>query len=177
MKKKLLAFKMILFFLLFFNSNIAKAMITQSTKIEILNKNPNQIYAFMFGLNKEIYTGWHPEHLDFKIIKQTPDTLGSIFYFHEKLDNLKIKYNWEVTLLEPNHKIVMTAKYFIPIHLILIFDKTEKGTLVTHDLQIGTEKEGILDWFISKFIFTKRKKQSQDRHAVEEFKNLEKLII
>ncbi len=155
------------------------AMTNHITKIEVLGKKLYQIYEFMFGLNKEKYISWHPtEHKDFRIVKETKDTLGSVFFFHEKMDKLTVKYNWEVFELATNHKIVMKAQYFIPLYLILTFDETPNGTLVTHELQIGFKKKitGLTDWFLLKFIFTKGKQQSNHRHANEEFKNLENLI-
>ncbi len=149
-------------------------MTNHITKIEVLGKTPNQLYDFMFGLDKAQYIRWHPkEHKDFRIVKETEGIIGSVFFYHEQIDNITVKYNWEVIELVENHKIVMKAHYFIPIFLILILDKTLNGTLVTHDLQIGKGK--ILDFFIRNFIFTKTKQMSLTRHAHEEFKNLEKL--
>jgi hypothetical protein len=153
-------------------------MTNHFTEIEILGKEPKQIYDFMFSLDKAKYISWHPtEHIDYRIVKETKDILGSVFFFHEKMDNVTVKYNWELIELVENHKIVMKAQYFIPIYLILIFDKTPNGTLVTHDLQIGKELEsGVFDFFIRNFIFTKSKQYALTRHANEEFKNLEQLL-
>ena len=69
-------------FLITLNANAMKNFIT---KIEVLNKEPNKIYNFMFELDKQKYIAWHPtEHKDFKVIKQnyfvgikTPWTLES----------------------------------------------------------------------------------------------------
>jgi hypothetical protein len=157
----------------------AQSMTNHVTKIEILGKNPKQIYDFMFSLDKAKYIAWHPtEHKDFKIIKETKDTVGSVFFFNEKMDKLKVKYNWEVVELIENHRIVMKAQYFIPLYLILTFDETPNGTLVTHELKIGFKKKiiGLTDWFLLTFVFGKNKQQSNHRHANEEFKNLETLI-
>lgn len=113
----------------------------------------------------------------FKVAKQTLDTVGAIFFFNEKMDNIKVKYIWEVKEIIANRQIVMKAKYFIPIYLRLTFDTTPNSTLVTHTLQVGNNpKSKIFDWFITTFIFTKSKQNSQDRHAVQEFKNREQLI-
>ena len=165
----------IVFLLATFN---AQSMTNHVTKIEILGKKPQQVYDFMFSLNKAKYTAWHPEHKDFKIIKETKDTLGSIFFFSEKMDKLKVKYNWEVVELVKNRRIVMKARYFVPIYLTLNFEETPNGTLVTHNLAIGFKKKitGISDWFLLNFIFTKSKQLSNRRHAEEEFKNLEHLL-
>jgi hypothetical protein len=156
----------------------AQAMTNHLTKIEILGKEPKQIYDFMFSLDKAKYISWHPtEHVDYRIVKETKEILGSIFFFHEKMDNVTVKYNWELIELVENQKIVIKAQFFIPIYLILIFDKTPNGTLVTHDLQIGKElKSSAFDFFIRNFIFTKSKQHSLTRHANEEFKNLEQLL-
>ena len=153
-------------------------MTNHITKIEILGKKPNQIFDFMLSLNKEKYLNWHPEHKDFAVINQTENKLGTVFYFHEKMDKLTVKYKWEVVEFTQNHKVVMKAKYFIPIYLTLTFDETENGTLVTHDIQLGYKKKtiGIIDWVIKSFVFTKSKVFSNERHAIEEFKNLEKII-
>jgi hypothetical protein len=154
-------------------------MIDHITKIEVLGKTPNQLYAFMFSLDKAKYISWHPtEHKDFRIVKETKDIIGSVFFFHEQMDKLTVKYNWEVMELVENHKIVMKARYFLPVYLILDFDNTPNGTLVTHTLQIGYQKKitGRTDWFLQNFVFTKNKQASLERHAHEEFKNLEKLI-
>ena len=61
------------------------AMQNFTTKIEVLGKSPKQIYDFMFQLDNEKYKAWHNEHRDFRIIKQTADTLGSVFFFDEKM--------------------------------------------------------------------------------------------
>jgi hypothetical protein len=156
----------------------AQSMTNHITKVEILGKKPHQIYDFMFGLDKAKYMSWHPkEHIDFKIIKETKELLGSVFFYHEKMDNITVKYNWEVMELVDNHKIVMKAHYFIPIFLTLTLDETPNGTLVTHDLQIGKkQKKGFLDFCVRNFLFTESKQATMTRHANEEFKNLESLI-
>lgn len=40
---------------------------------------------------------------------------------------------------------------------------------------MGLEK--IFDWFIKNFIFTEKKIKALERHAAEEFKNLEKISV
>ncbi len=165
----------IVFLLSAFN---AHSMTHHTTQIEVLGRSPSQIYEFMFALDREKYLAWHPEHLDFRIVKQTNDTLGSVFFFDEKMDKLRVKYRWEVVEIEPNHKIRMKALHAVPVYLTLTLQELPTGTLVTHDLTIGFERKitGFTDWFLMKFIFTKSKRRSIERHAKEEFKNLEGLI-
>jgi hypothetical protein len=149
------------------------------TKIEVLGKKPSQIYDFMLDLNREKYIAWHPtEHIDYRVVKETRDIIGSICFYHEKMDNLRVKYYWEVTELTKNQLIVMKAKHIISVYLILKLDETTQGTLVTHNLQIGYKNgiSNLVDWVVRNFIFTKNKRNSLERHANEEFKNLEKII-
>lgn len=48
---------------------------------------------------------------------------------------------------------------------------------MVHDLQIGKSSQSkLFNWFITHFVFNKRKQKAQDRHAKEEFKNLESLM-
>jgi hypothetical protein len=154
-------------------------MINHTTKIEVLGKTPTQLYDFMFSLDKKTYIAWHPlEHKDFMVLKETKNIVGSLFRFHEQIDNMTVKYTWEVAKITPNQKIVMKAKYFIPLFLILQFEETPNGTMVIHTLHIGFKNQfsGFIDWFITRFIFTKNRQNASDRHAYEEFKNLEILI-
>ena len=177
--QKIIRQKVLPIILIFITLNV-QAMINHITKIEVLGKTPQQLYTFMFSLDKDKYVRWHPtEHKDFKIIKETKDTIGSVFLFHEQMDKLTVKYNWQVVELVENHKIVMRAQFFMPVYLILDFDKTANGTLVTHTLQIGFKKKimGLTDWFLQSFVFTHSKQKSLERHAHEEFKNLETLIL
>lgn len=149
------------------------------TKIEIVGKQPSQIYDFMFSLDKSKYMAWHPEdHAGFMVIRETEAIRGSVFYFDERIGNFRVNQQWEVVGVIKNHKIIMKAIYKVPIYLILTFDKIPNGTLVTHDLQIGNQREsgGIKDWFIKKFIFTLSRQNALTKHAIEEFKNLEKLL-
>ena len=149
------------------------------TKIEIVGKQPSQIYDFMFSLDKPKYMAWHPEdHAGFTIIEQTEARRGSVFYFDERIGDFRVNHRWEVVGVIKNHKIILKAIYKIPIYLILTFDETPNGTMVTHDLQIGNQhkSDGIKDWFIKKFIFTLSRQNALTKHAIEEFKNLEKLI-
>jgi hypothetical protein len=149
-----------------------------TTEILVLGKLPNDIFDYMLNLDKEKYLKWHEkDHLDYKLVKQTTDTLGSIFYFDENIGGkLRTNYNWELVELETNKKLRMKAQYFIPIYLLLTFDKQTNGTLVTHELKIGYKKNKALNWLIKKIKFGSKNKILVHEHAIEEFKNLEHLI-
>jgi hypothetical protein len=169
-------YQKLLFIAFFMTTLTGFAQTSHITTIEVLGKKPNQLYEFMFSLDKAKYVDWHKTvHKDFRIVKKTVDTIGSIFFFHEQMPKLTIKYEWQVVELVKNQKIVMKAQSFIPIYLVLNFREIANGTFVTHELRIGG-KCSISNFLIRNFIFTKSKKQSVSEHAIEEFKNFESLL-
>jgi hypothetical protein len=73
----------------------SRCQVESNTVIIVHNKSPKQIYDFMFSLSQEKYLQWHPEHKEFKIVKATTDTIGSIFYFYEIINGFKVNFNWK----------------------------------------------------------------------------------
>lgn len=150
------------------------------TKIIIKGKSPQQIFDWMLNLNQERYLEWHPTaHKSYRRIKETENFVGSIIYFEETLGDFRVNYKWEVVDLKTDNLILMKAKIFYPVYLSLSFLATNKDTEVIHQLRIGFSFKGlekIFDWFVRKFIFTEKKIGALERHAMEEFKNLENII-
>lgn len=148
------------------------------TKILVLNKTPKEIFSYMLNLNNNKYLKWHKDHLEYSLVKQTANGLGSVFYFDEKMGGkLRVKYKWELIEMETNKKLFTKAQSFIPIYLLLTFNKQAEGTLVTHELQIGYKKNKLINWVIKKIGFGSKNQKIVHEHAIEEFKNLEHLII
>lgn len=173
-----LAFLFSLSFFSFFQNTKYDRMIESITEITVHNKSPKEIYDFMFTLTQEKYELWHPEHKEFKVIKSTTDTIGSVFYFNEIINGYKIDFKWEVIEIEKDKRILMKAKYFIPITLELTLKEENKNTVVKHHLKIGYngKRAGISERIIRKYYFTDKVIKDLDRHAKEEFSNLEWLI-
>lgn len=159
-------------------------MIQIVTKIIVKGKSPQQIFDWMRNLNQEKYLQWHPiAHKTYRQSKETEDLIGSVIYFNEEIDSFRVDYEWEFVEVKKSLpisvEIKMKAKYFYPIYLNLSAKKVDIDTDVTHKLQIGFYAMGlekIFDWFVRKFIFTKRQIEALERHATEEFKNLENII-
>lgn len=148
--------------------------IETNSVIIVHSKSPKQIYDFMFSLTQEKYLQWHPEHKEFKIVKVTPDTIGSIFYFDEVIDGFKVDFNWKVIAIESDKKILMkTSKYGVTIIFELLLKEEGGNTQVTHNLKIGNR---LTKGIVKKFFFTEKVIKDIDRHAKEEFTNLEWLI-
>ncbi len=157
---------------------IEKNMLEHVTKVLIEGKDKEKILQFLLGLDVNQYKQWHPEHKDYKIIKATNDTIGSVFYYKEIIDGFKLNYRWTLTELEHlenKERIVMKAKIPISLYLILTLERVDNGTLITHHIKAGG-KISFINKLIGKFIFTPKLIKSIERHANEEFKNLEKIL-
>ncbi len=152
-----------------------KCQVESVTEITVHNKSPKQIYDFMFSLTQEKYLLWHPEHKEFKLLKSTPDTIGSVFYFNEVINGFKIDYKWKVVAIEKNKKILMKArKYSVRVLFEITFKEEGNDTKVRHYLKIGNS---LTSWIVKKYFFTETVIKNLDRHVKEEFKNLEWLIL
>lgn len=154
-------------------------MVIITTKIDIKGKTPEEIYNWILNLDDDKYKKWHPrDHKEFKIIKRASDEIGSIVYFHEQFNSFVLKIKGELIKIKPSSLLVYKWKSFIPGYLFLSFETTKEGTLVTHTLKIGYVGMigKITDWLMKKFYFAKHFEQALNRHAEEEFKNLEKII-
>lgn len=149
-------------------------MLTATTIIDVNGVEPEQIEDFFLTLDKEKYLDWHPEHIDYKMIRLTDDIIGSEIYFKEKFDKLLIDYTWKIISYTPGRSLTLKAKYFYPIQLYLSFDQNANGTTVLHAISLGFEGFGskLFDAVISKTMFTTADLRSNERHAIEEFKRL-----
>lgn len=160
---------------LFAGVQYGKCQVESITEITVHNKSPKQIYDFMFSLTQEKYLLWHPEHKEFKLLKSTSDTIGSVFYFNEVIDGFKVDYNWKVIAVEKNKKILMKArKYSVRILFEITFKEDGNDTKVKHYLKIGNT---FTSWIVKKYFFTDEVIKNLDRHVKEEFANLEWLIL
>lgn len=154
-------------------------MLEHLTIIEVA-KPADKIYSFMLNLDGDKYRNWHPEHIDFRQINKTENIKGSIFYLNEEVEGTKVNYYWTVVEHKKNEVIKMKANYFYPIYLTLEFQSNSVDkTTVRHNIEIGFENKlisPIFDFLIRIIKFPQRVIKSLDRHATEEFKNLEKIL-
>lgn len=100
---------------------------------------------------------------------------GANFVFF--LRNIALKIKEELIEAKPNKLLIYKGKSLIPAYLFLSFKPAKTGTIVTHSLKIGYKGifGKIIDWFTRKFYLTKAFEKALEKHAKEEFKNLEEL--
>jgi hypothetical protein len=159
-------------------------MIKVITKIIIKEKSPQQIFDFIWNLNQERYIQMEPTaHKDVKLIKETENRVGSIFYFDEILEGYRIRMKLEIVEFEDNLpdsiRAKTKAKTLYPIYFSLPIKKIGNDTEVIHMLEVGFSDKGlgkIFNWFVGKFVFTEKIREVIDRHAIKEFKNLENIL-
>lgn len=147
------------------------------TKIEV-EKTANEIYSFLLSLDKVKYCEWHSCHKDFKQIKKTKDIKGSVFFLHEVVDGIEIKFKWTVIECKKNRLIKMKANSIYPIYLSLEMEESKGKTIINQEISLGFDNKigRIIDFFISNTFFSKRVRKSQRLHAIEEYKKLKVLL-
>lgn len=142
-------------------------------------KSISKIYDWLLNLDNERYLKWHSAHKSFTRIKETENFVGSIFHFDEVINGFRINFKWEIVEIKPDEFIKLKAKIFFPIYILLSMKNVNGDTVIIHQLNVGFSFMGlekIFDWLVSHFILTQKKVKALDRHATEEFKNLENLI-
>jgi len=153
-------------------------MLTFSTEIFIKGKSPQQIYDWMLELDDEKYKRWHREHLEWKTLKRTEDVVGSTIFFDEWIGKLRFKFKGEITEAEPNRLLVFKLKHFPPAYFLLRFEPADGGTKVVHEVGFGFKGVlgAVFDALLKLTPLFKYFAREMERHAQEEFKNLEKVI-
>jgi len=149
------------------------------TRISIKGKSASQVFDWLCSLNQERYLQWHPAHKDYRLSKGPKGFVGNIIYFDEQIDGFRINWEWKVVDLRENELILMKARYFYPICLSLSLKEIRGNTEVAHELRVGFAFKGFekpFDWLVSRLIFTDKRAKALNQHAIEEFKNLERLI-
>lgn len=154
-------------------------MIRIITRIIVNGKSPLQVSRWLRTLNRKQYLQWHQAHKDYKRIKMTRAFVGSIIYFDEIIEGFRIKFKWKVVKLKDSELLILKACFFYPIFLHLSLKMINGNTVVSHELRIGFEFHGFEKFFdvpIKLFVFTDKIATALDKHAKEEFRNLEQLI-
>lgn len=153
-------------------------MLVFTSEIEVNGKTPEQIYNWFINLNStDEYKKWHPEHVEWKTKKRTSNGIGSVIYFDEWIGKFRMKLTGELVETEPNRLFVFKLKG-LPAYLSLALEPTKNGTKVIHVVRFGYKGAlgAVLDFLLKLLPIYKSFKRELDRHAHEEFKNLERLL-
>lgn len=147
-------------------------------QIEISGNHAQEIYQFMLDLDKEKYLKWSDAHIDYKVVKQTPDFVGSKIFFEENIEGLHLSSVWEVTKIIENQRIELKAKKMgVPIYLNLNFEDKGDKTIINHDVMAGYISRNPVHWFMKTFVFTKNKMKAEIKHAIEEFTYFDNKLV
>ncbi|RLB05604.1 MAG: hypothetical protein DRG50_06995 [Deltaproteobacteria bacterium] len=154
-------------------------MISIVTKIRVKGKTPTQISDWLVNLDHDRYLSWHPAHKDFRHIRKTENFVGSVIFFDEIINDVRMKGTWEVLEFQNGESVLLKARAIFPAYMRLSAKKIGEDTEITNELLIGFSfgfLGKIFDWFIKKFVFTERKVRALERHTKEEFERLEDII-
>jgi hypothetical protein len=153
-----------------------------TTPIKVNRIQPIQIYDWIANLTQEKYQQWDPVAHTGIIKRPVVLNEGDCIYFEEFVEGYKINFEWKIIILDKPNRIRMKANIPYPVYLNLSFlsSKDFKGTEVIHQLEIGFNYfrlETIIDLFVGKFIMHDKKIAAIKKHAVNEFTNLEKILL
>jgi len=152
-------------------------MITITYNNEIKRKTPEELYNLFLNLTPMQHRQMHPgHHKEWKLIKQTPSGVGSVFYGHEEFEKYTLKGTTVVVEARPYELIMYKSKQkLIPVYMYFSFELTNVGARLISSVKIGyTGRLGkLLDWFVKKFYVTDQFLKAHKKHVDEEFKYLE----
>ncbi len=153
-------------------------MIVFRTEIQIKGKTTGQIYNWLLDLDNEKYERWHPEHRRWRTIKREPGDLGNVIYFDEKIGRMRFRVKGKIVEAEPGRRLVYKLNYPIPTYLSLEFVPADKGVNVIHEVKFGYKGPmgKVLGGLVRRTRLVKYFEKELDRHARQEFKNLETII-
>lgn len=154
------------------------------SRIQVKGVSRDHIYQFLIDLDDERYRQWHPEHhLQFRVLHQPKDqTVGSIYYFKERFEDGQV-LEGQIKVVEaiPGERLVQRSisPWWKPYDIIIGFQSSPDGTLVTHQIVAGSDLPflGRLFNLMMKRLFLKERNiEAIHHHANEEFANLERLL-
>lgn len=154
-------------------------MIKITTEIIVKKIRPSQIFDWIMYLTPEKYRQWDPKAHVGRIKRPAVLKVGDEIWFEEIIDEYKVNFRWKVKILDRPNLLLMKATIPFPVYLQLSFLPLDNDTKVIHEIRIGfnlLRTEKIIDWFITLFVMPKKKIAAIRKHAVEEFKNLEKIL-
>jgi hypothetical protein len=154
-------------------------MIKITTEIIVKKVSPAQVFDWIMYLTPEKYRQWDPKAHVGKIERPAVLKVGDKVWFEEVIDEYKISFKWIIKILDRPNLLLMKTKTPFPVFLQLSFLPLKNDAKVIHEIRIGFRffgLEKIIDWFISAFIMPEQKIDAVRRHAIEEFKNLEKIL-
>lgn len=153
-------------------------MLSIKTIIPVNGVTPDQIIRFFLNLDTEKYKAWHPGHLKWEYLEKDEKGLPKRLRIEENIG--KYHFNEEFTLEEykPGKLMRLRVKHKEPVksYLTLSFNKETGRTIVTHELTFTFGYKPI-DWLMNKLGLFNNFKKEVDKHATEEFKKLEKILI
>lgn len=154
-------------------------MIEHVVEVSVVGVQPEQVWQWVVSMTDVKYREWHRNHRSYALLRSKDDLVGMRFHFDEVLEGkFRINLSWEIVEIEAPRRVVFRALILYPVRLELALDPTSEGTWVRHVLRIGggSPLYRLIDPLILRLIFTAERRALLDRHAREEFKNLERLI-
>ncbi len=154
-------------------------MIEMRAEVNVRGVSGRNISDFMLNCTDVDYRNWWPgTHLAFHTIKRFPGDLGNLVYFDEYVGRRRLKFEGVVMKSIPGKEIVWQMKKIVrlPVWLVLEFDDSDEGVVITHTIKAGFTGGGrLLDPFLRLYL-TKGFEQDLEAHAQIEFTRLAEIL-
>jgi len=142
-----------------------------TSAVEVKDLRPREIHRWLREMDNKRFKQWHPAHREYRVVRETPNYVGSRFYFREIVDGFEISGTWEVVYAEPPDTLIFKRRWQ-PVYWLLILTGTKNGTLVMNDMRYGTGWKWIdrpLGRIVERFYLTPEIQKAIDQHDREEF--------
>lgn len=163
---------------------IENSKVEVTSRILVKGVSPDQIYEFFLNLDDERYRQWHPgHHLEFRTVHQPEgETVGTVTYFKERFEDGRVLATKIKTLeVVPGRRVVQrsVSPWWQPFDLIVGLEAIPEGTLVTHQIVVGSDLPflgRLFNLVLRRLYLREGNIQAIHNHANEEFTNLERLL-
>lgn len=154
-------------------------MIVMRTAVEIRGISGRSVSDFMLNCTDEDYQNWWAgTHLAFHTTRRFPNDLGNLVYFDEYVGRRRLKFEGVVVKSIPGKEIVWQVKKVVrlPAWLVLEFDDSDEGVVITHTMKVGFGGIGrLLDPFL-RLNLTRGFEKDLEEHAHIEFTKLAEIL-
>ena len=122
-------------------------MFAIETMVEVPGLGASEVYDFLTNPNDVAYQSWWPgTHLQFHMVRRTPELVGSIVFMDEFVGTRRIRMRGEVSDTKPNRLIVLQLRSVVrlPLRLELGFADTDGGVRIRHTILAGMNGVGAI---------------------------------
>ena len=146
-------------------------MIVMKAEVIVSGLSGRKISDFMLHCIDEDYQNWWPgTHLSFHTTRRFSNDIGNLVYFDEYVGKHRVMFNGVVVRNITGKVIVWQMKKAIklPAWMVLEFNDSDDGVVITHTLKVGFTGVGrLLDPILRLYLSTSFEKELEEHTKIE----------